>query len=786
MNIKKVVSAVTAFALSATMFAGFSINSYAAEATVTNSSETISSLSEDFSGDLADSTIGNVTVTGSAGTKGTTNADYASYSTTYLDIDNGTATIELDDAYTPSENETVNIKFEYGSGNHQYTNGFAVYSGDQVIAGLELGAYNSSFAGTIGGKNVDVTVNGNGQKYIVNAGQNSHSDMKFAATVSIDINFSKNTATVSLISKYNSGYNATFTGSLDDITEKSIDKIYFHLDGSRSDRSVGVGKILSTANIPEQYAVTLNIPDDSNIVLTDTSDSSVLTFTGEEEALIKNLPSGTYNYVVSKDGYPSKDGSLTVGSSSENSLTVELEEAETATLSLKYVDSEGNELKGGAVNAANAAYVNAAYELTDDEKASFVYTDGKGVEYNATVTTTTVTPATAVATCDVVCTLTEKTYVATVKSLPHSKVVVSGTSTSNTVVNETVYTDKTGTATLNQVVGEYDVSVEKTNYSKATGKLTVNNDGNGTVNVDIAPTTDGVIYYEDFANTGYTGNNFESLIANMGLYNGKAVTIGNTLTSGEYTLPSSSYDSYTITVKDLKANANIGGARTSAIAFVNDDTEIIKITSLSQNPASEENPTKVILTVSGAEEKTLATSTTGETEFSGDLNLTIAADGTISGSWGSEAINGKVDAAKVGVTGIKTTVTKNSVYSRIELSSIEVSGENTPVITAVTAKPDGIAALPTKASAYLVTDGQLAVDATEVDLTDVTTVYIMVENAVEDVMPVVTVEGTDYTPTYKYAVNENGYFIYQFVGIDVSGATVSYTGAENVTLSADE
>lgn len=117
--------------------------------------------------------------------------------------------------------------------------------------------------------------------------------------------------------------------------------------------------------------------------------------------------------------------------------------------------------------------------------------------------------------------------------------------------------------------------------------------------------------------------------------------------------------------------------------------------------------------------------------------------------------------------------------------------EKLPSITATLEKPSDITAdIPSSTvDAKLVAVDGVAQEATDadVDLTGVQTVYIKVENVADtSVMPIVTVGGKDYAPTHKYNINSNGYFIYQFVGIDVAGATVTYTGAESVTLPAAE
>lgn len=127
----------------------------------------------------------------------------------------------------------------------------------------------------------------------------------------------------------------------------------------------------------------------------------------------------------------------------------------------------------------------------------------------------------------------------------------------------------------------------------------------------------------------------------------------------------------------------------------------------------------------------------------------------------------------------------------VEIDDIIVEATLAPVLT-VTKTSTVITSVPITGtvSAKPVTDGVLGI-AKDVDLTDVTTLYIKVENPT-GAIPTVTLndaENTVVKPTrttdVATTVGTDTYFVYQFVGVDASeltDATVSYDGAEDVKL----
>lgn len=511
---------------------------------------------------------------------------------------------------------------------------------------------------------------------------------------------------------------------------------------------------------------------------TDSNGQAVMYLDSSETAYTYSIDAGS--------AYISATGTVTVSDTTSQNVTLEQQTATPCTLTLKYVDANGTELKNES--AANDAFVNVEYELTETEKADFTYTNESGVEYTAKVSTASVTPTTATATCNVTCTLVEKKYDATVTSLPHSKVTISGTSTSGESVNDVVYTDKTGTATVNTYVGTYTVSVKKTNYTTQTSSLTVNNAGTGTVAVSIAPTTDGVVYYEDFNNTGYSDGSLGVLIGGMRVAKGVAYTYNTSGSTNSYQLPASSYNSYSINISGLYAQAK-DASRTTYISFKNNDVDVFKVTTVGQGTVSETAQRNISVSADDTS-VVLETSATGDVSITGDLSVTINADGTITGTWGEKTFELSIDKANVGITSMEVAISGNAkVYMSLE--DFKITGKTAPVIESVaTSSTDVSVAVPTDDQAITaVTSGvdNTTYGAIKGDKT-LTTVYIKVANPTDGVAPKLTVGGQDYQATYSGVKDYNGYYVYQILSdnaIDLSNYKVTYTGAADKTVSSE-
>lgn len=605
-----------------------------------------------------------------------------------------------------------------------------------------------------------------------------------------------------------SSYLANASNSVDTAENKKIDVTEYMQSLNDNTNAVAFLYTVDTSSVCDWNIATQNVSGKEpkllltygqavtlTVKLNDTAKANVpvvideKTYTTDENGQISFVAdAGTYNYTIEQSAdYNAKSGSITVSSADVNEdIVLEESTATSCTLTLKYVDADGNQLKTST--AANNAFVGVAYELSETEKADFTYTNDSGIEYTAKVTDTSVTPSEATATCNVTCTLTEKTYNATVTSLPHSKVTISGTSTTNMSVSSVVYTDKTGTATVNTYVGTYKVSVEKTDYTTQTGNLTVNNEGTGTVDVSIAPTTDSVVYYEDFENTGYSSATVGALIGNMRIANGVAYTYNTANSTNSYDLPASTYNSYSINISNLYAQAK-GASRTTYISFKNNSKDVFKVTAVGQGTVSETAQRNISVSA-GDTSVVLETSSTGDVTLSGNLAVTINADGTITGTWGSKTFELAVDSANVGITSMEVAISGNAnVY--LSLDDFKITGKTAPVIESVaTSSTDVTVAVPSDTQALTAVTSD--VDNTTYGAVSegkiLTTVYIKVANPTDGVAPKLTVGGQDYQATYSDVKDYNGYYVYQILSdsaVDLTSYTVTYTGAADKTVSSE-
>ncbi len=116
---------------------------------------------------------------------------------------------------------------------------------------------------------------------------------------------------------------------------------------------------------------------------------------------------------------------------------------------------------------------------------------------------------------------------------------------------------------------------------------------------------------------------------------------------------------------------------------------------------------------------------------------------------------------------------------------IEKTGE-APSLTVAVEAPSGVTVATGSVDATLVAeDGEEVEEAVEtVDLTDVQTLYIKVENSDGHVPCIVLADETEISPLYATANTIDGdeYYVYQFVGIDLEGAVVTYGDAADVEL----
>lgn len=296
------------------------------------------------------------------------------------------------------------------------------------------------------------------------------------------------------------------------------------------------------------------------------------------------------------------------------------------------------------------------------------------------------------------------------------------TKASDTITLTDTYVNDTYSYTPNKYVKDVDGKWWTTDLKAYTGKLTTD------TKVDIAYTADTaeniVAYYEveDLANS--------AAVSDASYSGGKYAHINGAKTAEIGTLPAGKYT--------LEINLKERGDRGAFLRNASDVTEIITSVDLNKN------------SVAGVYTKEFSITTPTTVAFAGCTN------------------------------------TRNAINQSAEIDYVLIRKTgDVPALTVATSAPSGITA-PTTTTAFEITSGTKAETATNVDLTDVQTVYIKVEN-IDDtsVMPAVVVGDKTYAPTYKYTANNNGYFIYQFVGIDLTDAKVTYTGAADKTVSSE-
>ena len=136
-----------------------------------------------------------------------------------------------------------------------------------------------------------------------------------------------------------------------------------------------------------------------------------------------------------------------------------------------------------------------------------------------------------------------------------------------------------------------------------------------------------------------------------------------------------------------------------------------------------------------------------------------------------------------------TIASANNNNTILEMSAIKAYKYVAPSLTVAYTAPENVTVATGSVEATLAAEDGVAVTETTatVDLTDVETLYIKVANATADVVPCVTLaDGTVITPVKATAntIGTDTYYVYQFVGISLTDAVVTYTGAANANVPA--
>lgn len=175
-----------------------------------------------------------------------------------------------------------------------------------------------------------------------------------------------------------------------------------------------------------------------------------------------------------------------------------------------------------------------------------------------------------------------------------------------------------------------------------------------------------------------------------------------------------------------------------------------------------------------------------------DSTDTLNTKATATLSWGSGATNEQTKNNIVVPEGGKIAL-NNSTNTALALDYIYVVKQDVPTIITVSINSVGSTGATEVANlteGYEVTAADTKADTATTFKTDgmtTTTVYIKVDNAVDNVMPTVTFGGVDYTPKYTYKANGGSYYVYQFIDTKGKDAVtkVTYPNAVDYTITAE-
>lgn len=742
MNIKKIVSAVTAFALSATMFAGFSIQANAATVAI----------EEDFADETYNVTIGAPSAGGVVPTikggkltvaNGSASGDRTAY-VNFAPVTGKAFDITFKMAMTKSGTSGRNNLFyilpiQTTARYPDITNALLTvsqdYNGAITVNGTSIGTFN----GTELTYNVIVDTRGGSTVTTITNGETE------VATV-------KGTTTGTAVSTFNMQFNKSYGAfTLDDIVVKTLTVPTFTLSSKEA-----------TVDSTTTKTATVNVTDIVGTVSVESDNTSIATAEYADGVVtIKYVADGVANVTVT---------ATNDGLTKEETIAVTSGTVDTTNVTINYVSNDTNKttlLKSDTVSDVN---VGSTLDLSSYIAKVTSYTDTKtGVTYTATyaggVTEVEVTEDMSYA---LAYDLTENKLTTTLtSSMPNTKLSVTGTSTTKQTVSESVVTDYAGNATVDLYAGTYTITGTKSGYTATPSTVTAGASGNVVMTIDDAKN----LYIENFDN-----GNVNILNTSSKRYkDSKFQMYGNTDLTSIITL-SDTADKYLITIPGVAFTSNaITDTRSATLAIMDNATEIVNITTaFTGETVDGKNTTKVSkLSINGTDVENLVSG--------GDLIVyldTSAAENNLVVKYAGETYT--YTSAATSITGLRFA-TANNLY--IALSSISIV--KAPVITATTTKPVDITTAPTTTTADLINreTGAVQTAGAAVDLADVTTVYIKVDNvANKTVMPSIKVGTETYAPTYKYEINSNGYFVYQFVGVDLTGATVSYDGAADVTL----
>lgn len=347
-----------------------------------------------------------------------------------------------------------------------------------------------------------------------------------------------------------------------------------------------------------------------------------------------------------------------------------------------------------------------------------------------------------------------------------------------------IMADASGKAVFSDIDGAVNTyTISKSGYT-TTEAFSVTFDSTKEIDKPLTPTNKNVVYYEDFTGVSEGSYNVTQIATNtvqgsawgFGASNKLATKIENTLYvycgNGDRT------------VTKTFGESGIGISDKYIIEY--DTTNGISSGTPSGNGVgfkfTNEAGTVLCVRIAGFEATKNEGASVSIDGYTGDtftipLGKTVHVKALIDGTKATITLSADgmedkvVTATTVGgnITGLAVS---NGTRQYSTLDNFVVT--KAPIISAVSINSVGSTGATEVANlteGYEVTAADTKADTTTTFKTDgmtTTTVYIKVDNAVDNVMPAVTFDGVSYTPKYTYKANGGSYYVYQF--IDTKGA----------------
>ncbi|MCX7714369.1 MAG: carboxypeptidase-like regulatory domain-containing protein [Clostridia bacterium] len=819
MKLKKMVSAIVAFALAAGMMAGFAPGVGAAiSPDIEASSQTI------YSQNFSTGTDG-FTLTGSAG-QGTTTG-LADGANGYLQLNainsstsTGSATLTLASPVPYQANQNVVVKFDMA---------FAKLSGKTVsfkisdsagtqLVYFEANPYNTAVNSFLIG---DYSTTSTTALYM---GYNTVIVARYT-TFTFTFDFNAGTVTANLNYPYG-GTSATYSGKLPSGTT-NVKTLLFSTTYNNTGRYCYVDNVSITNNTLAQYNMTIAPVDGSGNPISDVAvtvkNAAGSTMTANADGTY-SLAAGTYTYSLSKDGYvPQTDVSFTVSSSLDSKTIAPVMQLATGEYPVS-IDVSGSASVLGTTSAQTLTYTASVTSnqsnLMPNEAVTFTVSGASSYVQNGQSLDVTI-PANA----------------------PAGSVTVSAVVTAATSINDSVTTTVYGVPT-SVVINEPESRIAAGGTRTYSATLY---DSNSTVLTSANASTNANITWTNKTVSPASGDVGSTISVVAASEANPSASATKTLTVVEpYTPARPSMDTYveitsgTTSTFDNRLSAEAAGGLTKNIADASLIAGNINITGefymapnsvLNITPRSNAGYVAATLIITAGSSS--ISSVKMQTGSSSYTDITGFSETMVPGKWytisftgeiGTDGTNYYTQNILLDIANVETKTTilndydfnernfsNTSSYQTINkgwVSGVAITTTGTayidngfvyqytaPVVPSISVATPSTAVLPTFSAGGTVLYNADGTQAAANEMTyfggkSVTTFAISITNPVSGQVPSIDLgNGTVLTPTSSVFTSASGktYFVIQVIGLDsagVSSVTVTYQGAvsKNVSL----